>query len=129
MGLNEDAVDLLEIDDADLVAHGFDERAQAQVAGAAQQALAGADDEGQGVRGEGVVAQAGAVQLGQDELLDGFGSQAGQDDRVSDAGADFLVDGQGQGLEQRRLADEDQVVGVGEVLEEQAQFAQAIASA
>ena len=58
--------------------------------------------------------------------FDGLGTQAGQDDRVGDAGADFLVDGQGQGLQQRWLADEHQVVGAGKVLEEQAQFAQAI---
>ena len=54
------------------------------------------------------------------------GRQARQHDRVSDAGADFLVDGQGQRLEQRGLADEHQVVGVGEVFAEQAQFAQAL---
>lgn len=72
MGLNEDVVDLLELDGADLVAHGFDQRAQAQVAGAAQQALGGADDQGQGVGAEGVMAQAGAVQLGQDKLFGGL---------------------------------------------------------
>lgn len=40
MGLEEDAVDLLEIDHAGLVTRGFDEGAQAEVAGAAQQAFA-----------------------------------------------------------------------------------------
>ena len=58
--------------------------------------------------------------------FNGFGTQTRQHDRVGDAGADFLVDGQGQGLQQRRLADEDQVVRAGKVLAEQAQFAQAI---
>jgi hypothetical protein len=58
--------------------------------------------------------------------FDGFGAQAGQDDRIGDAGADFFVDGQSQRLQQRRLANEHQVVGVGKVLAEQAQFAQAI---
>ena len=33
--LEEDAVDLFEVHDAGLVAHGFDERTQTQVAGAA----------------------------------------------------------------------------------------------
>ena len=56
----------------------------------------------------------------------GLGAQARQERRIGDPGADFLVDGQGQGLEQRGLADEHQVVGAGEVLAEQAQFAQAI---
>ncbi len=78
MGLEEDAVDLFEVDGAGLVAHGFDERAQAQVAGAAQEAFAGADDEREGFGGEGVVAQAGAVELVEDELFDGFGTQARQ---------------------------------------------------
>ena len=58
--------------------------------------------------------------------FDGFGSQAREQRRVSDAGADFLVDGQGQGLQQGRLADEDQVVRAGKVLAEQAEFAQAV---
>src|SRR5258708_36686713 len=44
MGLDEHAVDLLEVHDAGLVAHRFDERSQAQIAGAAQKALAGAHD-------------------------------------------------------------------------------------
>ena len=60
MGLDENAVDLLEIDGADLVAHGFEQAAQAEVAGAAQQALAGAHDQRERFRGEGVVAQAGS---------------------------------------------------------------------
>ena len=72
-------VDLFEVHDAGLVADRLDERAEAQVAGAAQEALAGADDQGQGFRGEGVVAQAGAVELVEDEALDGFGSQARQE--------------------------------------------------
>jgi hypothetical protein len=49
VGLNEDVVDLFEVDGADLVAHGLDERAQAEIARAAQQALGGANDEGRGV--------------------------------------------------------------------------------
>ena len=92
VGLNEDAVDLLEIDGADLVAHRFDQRAEAQIAGAPQQAFGGADEESQGLRAESVVAQAGAVELGQDEGLRGLGSQAGQDDRIGDPGADFFID-------------------------------------
>ena len=51
-------------------------RTQTEVAGAAQETFAGADDERQRFGREGVVAQAGAIQLIQDKLLDGFGSQA-----------------------------------------------------
>ena len=39
--LEEHAVDLLEIDDAGLVADGFDEGAQAEIAGAAQEMFPG----------------------------------------------------------------------------------------
>jgi hypothetical protein len=42
--LEQDAVDVFEIEDAGLVAHGFDECAQTQIAGAAQESFAGADD-------------------------------------------------------------------------------------
>jgi hypothetical protein len=41
------------------------------------------------------VAQAGAVELGQDEGFRGVGSQAGQEDRIGDPGADFFIDRQG----------------------------------
>jgi hypothetical protein len=57
MGLDEDAVDLFEVHHAGLIADGFDERTQAEIAGASQQAFAGADDEREGFLGEGVVAQ------------------------------------------------------------------------
>ena len=94
MRLDQDAVDLLEIDGAGLVAHRFEEGTQTKIACAPEQAFAGADDKRQRLGGEGVVAQADAVELGQDERLDGFGRLARQHDRVGDAGADFLVDGQ-----------------------------------
>src|ERR1017187_6306311 len=63
MGLDEDAVDLFEVYNAGLVADGFDERTQAQVAGPTQQSFAGTDNEGEGFWGEGVVPQAGPVEL------------------------------------------------------------------
>jgi hypothetical protein len=55
--LDEHLVDLFEVHDTSLVADGFDEGAQTQVAGATQQAFAGTNDEGQRFGGEGVVAQ------------------------------------------------------------------------
>ena len=54
MGLEQDAVDLLEIDAFGLVPHGFEQTGQAQVARAAQEAVGGADDEGEGFLGKGV---------------------------------------------------------------------------
>ena len=47
-GLNEHAVDLFEIDDAGLVAHGLDQGGEAEVSGPAQDSFAGSDDQGQG---------------------------------------------------------------------------------
>jgi hypothetical protein len=56
VGLNEHTVDLFEIDDAHLIAHGLNEGGQTEIAGAPQQARSGTDDEGQSVGREGVVA-------------------------------------------------------------------------
>ena len=54
------------------------------------------------------------------------GCELGQHDRVGDAAADVLVDRQAELVHQGGLADEDQVVVLGEVLEEQPQLAQAV---
>jgi hypothetical protein len=52
--------------------------------------------------------------------------QAREQCRVSDAGADFLVDGKRQGLQQKRLADQDQIVRAGKVFAEEPEFAETI---
>lgn len=78
MGLDEDAVDLLEVDVAGLVAHGFNERAQAEVASASEQAFAGAHQQSDGVLGADVVAETGPVELFEDEGGGGFRAQARQ---------------------------------------------------
>jgi hypothetical protein len=127
MGLEEDAVDLLEVNGAGLIPDRFDEGADAQIPGAAQEALGGTDDEGERVLGEGVVPQSGPVELVEEEALDGLGSEAWQERGIGDAGADFLVDGKSQRLHERGLADEDEVVTAGEVLEQEAQLPQAVA--
>ena len=77
MGLDEDAVDLFEIDGAGLVADSFDEGAHAQVARATQKAVTGTHDESEGLWSERVVTKTGAIELVQEEGLDGFGSEAG----------------------------------------------------
>ncbi len=115
-----------EVDDAGLVADGFDERTEAEIASAAQKSFPGADDQGKAFRGEGVVAQARAIQLAEDEGLDGLGTQAWQRDRVGDAGSDFLIDAEAQGLQEWRLADQDRIVRMGKVFAEHAQFAQRV---
>jgi hypothetical protein len=126
MGLNENAVDLFEIDDAGLVADGLNERAQAKIAGAAQHTFAGADNEGKGLGRKAVVTQAATIQLIEDKLFDDLRAQAGHQSGVSDAGTNFLVDGQAQGLQQGRLAQESQAMRTWKVLAKQAQFPQAI---
>jgi len=73
-----------------LVADRSGERAQTEVAGPAQESFARKDDERQGFRREAIVAEPSAVELAEDESLDGVGSQPGQRDGVSDARADFL---------------------------------------
>jgi len=109
-----------------LVADGLDEGSDAEVSGSAEEAFCGADDEGEGVFGEGVVSESGAVELVEDEFFDGFGRESWEEGGVGDAGADFFVDGEGEGLHEGGLADEDEVVGAREVFEEEAEFAQAV---
>ncbi len=72
------------------------------------------------------MSEPGQIELVEDETLNGLGRHSGQERGISYAGADFLVDGEGQRVHERGLADEDQIVSAGEVLEEEAQFAEAV---
>ena len=112
-----------EFDGAGLATDRFDQGADAQVAGTAQETLAGADDQGHGILGEGVMPQPGLIELVEEEAFDGFGGQARKDDRVGDAGTDLLVNGETECLHKRRLTDQDQIVRSGEILEEQPELA------
>ena len=105
-------------------ADGLDQAADAEIAGLAQDAVGGADDQVDGGSGEGVVSQSDAVEFAQDEVAHGVGVEAFGDDRVGDAAFDVLVDAEVEGGEQAGPADEDEVVVFGEVLEEQPQLAQ-----
>ena len=69
MRLDENAVDLREIDDAGLVAHGFDEGGKARVARAAQESFAGTHEQRESIGREHVVTEPGAVELGKDERI------------------------------------------------------------
>jgi len=66
--------------------------APAQIARAAQKTLARTHNQREGFGHEGIVTQTGAVQLAQDELFDGFWTQARQHYRIGDARTDFFVD-------------------------------------
>src|SRR5271168_1368049 len=68
MGLQEDAVDVVDVDGLAGTADGLDQAADTEVAGLAQDAVGRADDEIDGGAGEGVVPQSGAVELAQDEV-------------------------------------------------------------
>jgi len=124
MGLHEDAVDVVDVDGFVGGANGLDHAADTEVAGLAQNAVGGADDEIDGRLREGVVAEADAVEFAEDEVAHGVGAEAFGDDRVGDATLDVLVDAEVESGEEAGPADEDEVVIFGEVLEEQAQFAE-----
>jgi hypothetical protein len=70
--LNKHTIDLFKIDHAGLIADGLNEGADAQVAGAVQQAFSGANDQSQRFLGEGVVTQTGTIQLAQNESFGGL---------------------------------------------------------
>ena len=96
VGLQEDAVDLLQVDGFGAVAHGLEHGAEAEVSGAPEDALGGADDEAERVVGEGRVGECHLVELGADEVGHGVGGQFLQQDRVGDAVLDVFVDGEGK---------------------------------
>ena len=96
MGLEEDAIDLLEVDGATAVADGLDQGAEAEVAGTAEVSLGGAHDEGERVRGEGRVRHCDGVELGADEVGHVVGCEPGDEDGVGHAALDVAIGGQGE---------------------------------
>src|SRR6185312_2336535 len=124
VGLHEDAVDDVDINDAGGRTDGFDEAADAEVAGLAQDAVGGADDEVDGRRREGVVAEAGMIEFAKDEVAQGVGREPFGDRRVGHAAFDVVVDAEIEVGEQAGAAEEDEVVGLGEVFEQQPQAAE-----
>ena len=85
VGLQEDAVDDVDVDGFVGGADGLDHAADAEVAGLAQDAVGGADDEINGGLREGVVAKSDAIEFAQDEVAQGVGVEAFGDDGVGDA--------------------------------------------
>ena len=63
VGFEQDAVDLFEVHAIGLVAHGFEQTGQAKVAGATQEAVGGADNEGEGFLEKGIMGEAEAADL------------------------------------------------------------------
>ncbi len=124
VGLQEDAVDVVDVDGLVGAADGFDHAADAEVAGLAQDAIGRADDEIDGGAGKGVVPESRAVEFAEDEVAHVVGVEALADDGVGDAALDVLVDAEVEGGEQTGPADEDEIVVLGEVLEQEPQLAQ-----
>jgi hypothetical protein len=82
VGLEEDAVDLGEVDGLEAISDGLEERAEAEVSDASEDAFGGACDEGEGVVGEDGVGEPGAIELGADEGEDVVGGELGEEDGV-----------------------------------------------
>src|SRR5271155_3395339 len=91
VGLQEDAVDVVDVDGLGGAADGLDQATDAEVAGLAQNAIGGADDEVHGRAAEGVVPESGAVEFAEDEVAQVVGVEALGDDGVGDAALDVLV--------------------------------------
>ena len=114
--LQEDAVDLVEADDLLAVSDGFEHGGETEVADPPEDALGGADDQGDGVFAEGVVAEADDVELGIEEGLQVVGIEPGDTDGIGDAALDVLIDGQVQLVHELGLGEEDQVMILGGML-------------
>ncbi len=103
----------------DAIADGLEERAEAEVSDASEDALGGACDEGEGVVGEDGVGESSAIELGADEGEDVVGGELSEEDGVGDATAKVVVRREGELGEELGLCDEDEVVALGKVLEEE----------
>jgi len=126
MGLEQDAIDVGQIDDFAAGPDGFQERSHAEIAGATQVALGGANDQIECFRGKGAVRQAAQIKLSEDKVADLVGIESRHGDGIGDAGFDFLVDGQIQRGDEGGQSDEDEIVIFRELLKEKSQFPQRI---
>lgn len=110
MRLEKDAVDLFEVDRAHAVSDGLEQSRDAQVSRSPEQAFTRADDEVEGLGGEDAVGEGDAVELAEDPAAHVVGGELGELGGVGDAAANVLVDGEGRGVEQLWLAEEDELV-------------------
>lgn len=122
VGLVEDAVEVFNVDGFGLGADGFEHASEAEIFGGAEVAVAGFVDEVEGGFGEGVMGEAGAVELVVDEVGDVGGREWFEFGGLGDAGEDFFVLAHSEQGHEFELADEDEVVVFGEVFEKEADF-------
>jgi hypothetical protein len=124
VGLDEDAVDGVDVDGAILCTQTFEQTRQAQIPCLPQYAFDRPDDEIDGGGGEGVVSKSCRVETAVDESLHIVGVEALHEDGVGDAAAEVFIDLERQTAHQGGLSDENEVMVFGEILEEQSQFSQ-----
>ena len=115
VGLHEPGVDLLQIDGFGVVAHGFDERADTEVPDGPQDAFRDAQDEVERFVGEGVVRQAGEVELGVEIGFQGVRGEGVEFGGVGAAALEVAVGAELEGGVEGGLAEQDEVVVFGEV--------------
>jgi hypothetical protein len=106
VGLQKYAVDLGEVDGFGVITNRFEQGGDAEVATASEQTFGGAEDQIEGLLGEGVVSQTHAVEFAQDVGLEFLGEQGLHHVGVGDAGAEVVVDQQPELVEHGGLGDE-----------------------
>jgi len=107
VGLHEHGVDLFETDGPGLVADGFDQGTDAKVFDRPQGAIGAAQDELDGVFGEGGVGQAGEVELVLDVVAEGGRRKGVEFGGVGDAAFEVELSPELKGCVEGGLADED----------------------
>ena len=124
--LHEHGVDLLGVDDLCLVANGLDHAAETQVFDGSQNTLGAAGYEMNGGVGEGGVSQSEQIELPVDKGGDRRIGQGRKRRGVGDAAADVFVDPELQGGVECVVAEQNQVVVFGKILEQKSQFSQGL---
>jgi hypothetical protein len=108
--LDKNAVDQIEINGFLLGPDRFQETAQTEVSGSAEDPVGGPDDEGDRFFCKGIVTQPGPVDLRKDEFFHLIGIETFHDDRVGNSGFDILIDLQSQGMKELGLTGENEVM-------------------
>jgi hypothetical protein len=115
VGLHEHGVDLFEVDDFGLVADGFYQGSDTEVLDRSQRAFGKAENEIDGLVGEGLVREAYEVELLVNEGGECARCQGIDFGGVGDTAFEILLRAELQGGVESRLADEDEVVVFREV--------------
>jgi hypothetical protein len=96
VGLQQHAIDLLQIDGTGAVAHGLEKRCDAKVSRGAQHTLRRSYDEPECFFGEGIVGECDAVELGENEGYCTIGRKLWHQCEIGNKASDVIIDGQGE---------------------------------